>query len=344
MLANRVHHLAEERDVVEFLAALEFPGQLAAAFENLAAKALDLIGRHTSEVVVQGLARFELLAVDEQGIWPREGVAVFIEVPEQLEAAGHGSRRAVLILAQESGDIVIHQLRGGRVVADHDEARRDADAGLFPLLIGLLVVAVQRFQGGLKLRRQAQRVERFRLAAALLRHLRSDVLPEIAVHRHLLARNVVGDRHAGQLDDPAFDGVHERKIVHRPGEQRPFGIARTAEEEGRCRKIDDAGQTQLAVHGLQAGNPEAGGLLVPLGLLLVVAFQVLVVGVLRLLAVAVVRLIVQREDILHPHQVGHDPLQHLALGFQRLQRFAAQPSSAARVPLETSVLSRSLKA
>jgi hypothetical protein len=50
---------------------------------------------------------------------------------------------------------------------------------------------------------------------------------------------------------------------------------------------------------------------------LVVAFQVLIIGVLRFLPVAVVRLVVDDEDVLHAHQVGHHPLQHLAFAFER---------------------------
>ncbi len=75
----------------------------------------------------------------------------------------------------------------------------------------------------------------------------------------------------------------------------------------------------LRLTGLEAGDPEARGLVVLLGFLLLVALERFVVGVLRLLAVAVVRLVVDREDVLHAHQVGHDPLEHLAFGLQRVQ-------------------------
>ena len=75
---------------------------------------------------------------------------------------------------------------------------------------------------------------------------------------------------------------------------------------------------ELAVHRFEAGDPEPRRLVVLLGLLLLVALQVLVVGVLRLLAVAVVRLVVEDEDVLHAHQLGHHPLEHLAFGFERV--------------------------
>ena len=117
---------------------------------------------------------------------------------------------------------------------------------------GLFVVAVKRFEGGLKLRRKAQGVQFLRLASALFRHLRADVLPEIPEHRHLRAGNVVGDRHARQLDDAALDGVHEGEVAHGPWEEGAFGIAGAAKEEGRGGEVDHAGEPELAVDGFKA--------------------------------------------------------------------------------------------
>ncbi len=72
--------------------------------------------------------------------------------------------------------------------------------------------------------------------------------------------------------------------------------------------------------------------------------SVFFVRVPRLLAVAVVRLVVEDEDVLHAHQVGHDALEHLAFGLQRVQLVAVRPCSSARRPSESSIRSRSLKA
>ena len=165
---------------------------------------------------------------------------MLVEVAEQRQAAVLERGGAVVVLAVEAGDVVVDQLRGGGVVADDDEAGRHVDAGLLPELEGLLVVAVERLQGGLQLDREAERVERLGLAAALLGHLLADVLPEVAEHRHLAAGDVVGDRHARQLDDAALDGVHQREVAHRPGEQRALGVAGAAQEEGRGGEVDDA--------------------------------------------------------------------------------------------------------
>ena len=95
-------------------------------------------------------------------------------------------------------------------------------------------------------------------------------------------------------------------------------------------KIDDAAETELAVDGFEAGDPEARGLVVLFGLLPVVALQILIVVGLRLLAVAVVRLVVDDQDVLHAHQVGHHPLEHLAFGLLRVQFIARAALKQAR--------------
>ena len=147
--------------------------------------------------------------------------------------------------------------------------------------------------------------------------------PQIAVDRHVAGRQVVGDRHARQLDDAAFDRVHQREVADRPGEQRTFGIARAAQEEGGRGEIVDGAQAELPLDDLDAGDPEPRGLVVLLGLVLVLALQVLLVAGIGLLAVAVVRLVVEDDDALHAHQLGHDALEHLSLALERVQRLAA---------------------
>ena len=90
---------------------------------------------------------------------PGEGISVPVEVPEELESPVHQRRRAVLVLPLEARDVVVDQLRGRGVVAHDDEARRDLDSGVLPQLEGSGVVAVERFECGLELDRDAQRVE-----------------------------------------------------------------------------------------------------------------------------------------------------------------------------------------
>ena len=68
----------------------------------------------------------------------------------------------------------------------------------------------------------------------------ADVLPQVAELRHVAAGDVVGHRHARQLDDAALDGVHQREVADRPGEQRPLGIAGAAQEERRRGQVVDA--------------------------------------------------------------------------------------------------------
>ena len=207
---------------------------IAGALDDLAAEALDLVGRHAAEVVVQRFAGFELLAVDQQRVRAGKRIAVLVEVAEQRQAAVFERCRAVFVLAVEAGDVVVDQLGGGRVVADDDEARRHADACLFPQLVGLLVVAVESFERRLQLRRQARAGRAsFALPRPFFGILDADVFPKVAEHRHLVAGDVVGHGHARQLDDAALDGVHEREVAHRPRKQRALGIAGAAQEERR---------------------------------------------------------------------------------------------------------------
>ena len=56
---------------------------------------------------------------------------------------------------------------------------------------------------------------------------------------------------------------------------------------------------------------------------LVVALQIALRPLVGLFAVAVMRLVVEHQDVLHAHQVGHHPLEHLPFGFQRVQFLAA---------------------
>ncbi len=102
------------------------------------------------------------------------------------------------------------------------------------------------------------------------------MLPQVAEHGHFVARDVVRHRHARQLDDAALDGVHQREVAHGPGKQSALGIAGAAQEEWRGRQVDDAADAELAVDGFKAGDPQASGLVVLLGFLLLVALQVLV--------------------------------------------------------------------
>ena len=138
-----------------------------------------------------------------------------------------------------------------------------------------------------------------------------------------LAGNVVSHRDARKLDDAAFDGVHQREVAHRPREQRAFGIAGTAKEEWRCREIHDALDPELAVDGFKAGNPKPAASLFFSASFFSSPFRSVFIGISGLFSIAVMRLIIEHEDVLQAHQVGHDPLDHLPFGFQCVQLLAA---------------------
>src|SRR3546814_20437140 len=111
--------------------------------------------------------------------------------------------------------------------------------------------------------------------------------------------------------------------AHGPGEEGAFGIAGAAQEEGGGREIVDRAHAQLALHRLDPGDPQAGGLVVLLGLVLVLAPQVGVVVRLRPLTVAVARLVVQPQAVLHAHERAPAPTQTLPVGLPGLEVLAA---------------------
>jgi hypothetical protein len=81
------------------------------ALDDVAAEALNLIGGHRAEVVVEGVAGFELLAVDEERVRARERIAGgFVKVAEEREATVYQRGGLVLVLLVKTGDVVIDQL------------------------------------------------------------------------------------------------------------------------------------------------------------------------------------------------------------------------------------------
>ena len=266
--------------------------------------------------MVEGLARFKLVAVDEQSARARNRIALLVKVAEQGEASVVKPLCSIFEFALETGNVVVDEFRCGGVVADDDEAWRRFDVFFFPKIESLFVVAIQGTKRGNQLRRQFVRVEFSAGAPALLWHFFANVLPEIAEHRHFRLGHIVGDRHPRQLDDAALDGVHQREIAHGPGEQGALAIARAAEEEGRGGEIDHPGKFQPPLGRLQAGNPQSGGFLVVFGFLSGLAGSFFLFRLAGLFAVAMVGFVVDREDVLHPHEFGHHPLEHLAFTFK----------------------------
>ena len=173
---------------------------------------------------------------------------------------------------------------------------------------------VQRVQCGLEFDGQAEGIEEF--GPARLWHVRADVCPKIAELRHVAAGDVVGHGHAGQFDNAAFDGVHQRKVAHRPGEQRAFGIARPAQKERRRREIHHPADAEFSAHCFKPGNPQAGRFPVLLGFFPIVACERAFFILARFLSVAVMRFVVENHDVLDAHEFGHHPAQHLSFGFQ----------------------------
>ena len=160
-LADRVHDLAQQLLIGEVLGLLPVAG----AGDDLAPEALDLVAGGVAEAPVEGLARVELLALDEQRARPGERVAVLVEVAEQRQAAILERRRAVLVLAVEAGDEVVDQAR-----LDVQRCTIEPQARLHPK---------QRREHGLEIAAHLRPAERHERLAdgrveALLDHLRAD--------------------------------------------------------------------------------------------------------------------------------------------------------------------------
>src|SRR5258708_16828649 len=100
------------------------------------------------------------------------------------------------------------------------------------------------------------------------------MLPKVSELRHVAAGDVVGNWHTRELNDSAFDGVHERKIAHGPWEQGSFGVAGAAKEEWCCGEVHYASNTQLSLDDFKAGDPQPLGFVVFLCLFLVIPLPI----------------------------------------------------------------------
>ena len=104
--------------------------------------------------------------------------------------------RAIGVRLVVTRDVIVDQLGDRRVLADDDEARRHADLALLPELEGLFVVPVERLHRRLEHGRQLQRIDAAGVGPVLLRHVVADVDPKIAILRHFVVSDILGDRHA----------------------------------------------------------------------------------------------------------------------------------------------------
>ena len=140
------------------------------------------------------------------------------------------------------------------------------------------------------------------------------------------AGRIVRNRHPGDFDDARLNGIHQRKIAHRPRKQRPLGIPRTPQEKRRRRKVNRSDDPGSAPHRFQPGDPQPGGGIVLLRLRPLLLLQRPLPRRLgRPLPVAVMPLIVQRQYARQPQQLRHHPPQHLPLRLQRIRRRPRAP-------------------
>src|SRR5208282_2486620 len=119
---------------------------------------VDLQGGDLLELRAHRIARFQLLAVDQDR--ERSGLPLSVfDVAEQGKLAGNRNRRAVWQGSLPSADVVEDQLRDVGVVADDDEDGWSLVAGpfrlaLLPLAVARFIVAIEAMESPLQLDRK----------------------------------------------------------------------------------------------------------------------------------------------------------------------------------------------
>ena len=308
-LADGVHHFAEQVFVGQILGvAAREPGAV------LGLELVDLQGGDLLELGAHRIARFQLLAVDQDR--ERSGFpSPVFDVAEKGKLAGNRNRRAVREGSLPSADVVEDQLRDVGVVADDDEDGRSLVAGpfrlaLLPLAVAGFIVAVEAMESPLQLDRQLGLASDRLGSSALAGKFLPDSRPEVAVGRLLPLHRVVGDGNAGNLDDARLDGVDEREVGDDPGEEVPFPIARAAEEEGGRRQVVEAADADLVADGFQPRDPDPGFLVPLLGFGAVFPLERLGLAV-GLAPVAVMGLVVDDDDVPLAAELPANAVDHL---------------------------------
>src|SRR5207244_13268343 len=81
---DRIHRFTQQLLVGDVIGG----SGVACALDDFAPKAIDFVGRHLAKVLIQSVAGFELLAVNQQGVRTRERISGdIIEVSEQRQSS-----------------------------------------------------------------------------------------------------------------------------------------------------------------------------------------------------------------------------------------------------------------
>ena len=154
----------------------------------------------------------------------------------------------------------------------------------------------------------------------------TDIPPQVAVHRSIL-HSVIFHRHTRQLHNTALYSIHQRKVRHRPWEQRALGIPRTAQEERSRRKVVHMLDRHLRLYRPQPIQPNPRGILIRLRLGALFSGQLAFFGFPRLTLIAVMTLIVQHHHTATSvHLQRHHALHHLPRSLQSTQHRVVAPA------------------
>jgi hypothetical protein len=106
-LTDRVHDLAEKLLICDFVAGTGIAGPL----YNFTAEVFNFVGSHAAKIFIERIARFELLAVDENRIRAGERISGdLVKIAEEREASVLQGGGTVIVFAMEAGDEIVDQL------------------------------------------------------------------------------------------------------------------------------------------------------------------------------------------------------------------------------------------
>ena len=99
VLAHGVHDLTQQLLITDIFSGTGIPG----ALDSLAAETCNLIGRHAAKLVVEGVAGFQLLTVNQQRVRTRERIPRgFVKIAEEGQTTVFQCGGPVFVLPGES--------------------------------------------------------------------------------------------------------------------------------------------------------------------------------------------------------------------------------------------------
>ena len=107
VLAHGVRDLTQQLLIADVVPCTGIPG----ALDDLAAEACNFIGRHAAKLVIESVAGFQLLTVDQQCVRTSERIPRgFVKIAEEGQATVFQCGGPVFVFSVKAGNEVIDQL------------------------------------------------------------------------------------------------------------------------------------------------------------------------------------------------------------------------------------------